>query len=828
MRVEFSRSDLGRRALLAGAAVFAFSAPVQAADGEAGWAGLGLAALVALSGGLFLGLLGALRAKRTLEDRVRSLERRAKVSEALLDVAPTAWLVWPVNGATERASPNLAALVGLSSGAAAGLGGVLSRLTAEDASALNAAVEGLRARGERFELSLMAADGKRAYAAEGLRVVGMDAVWLRSTSEVSAARAELSQLRDRFARVLDALPIPVWLRDSNLVVATANREFARAVDAPNVVAAAGVELLPGAAGRAMAAQARTDGRAQTTRTHAVVAGSRRLLGVTEQGLDDAGGVIGFALDYTDVEEAEAERDRHIAAHREVLERLALPIVVYGADMRVRFFNRAYLHAWQFEESWLEAGPTVTEVIDRLRERRLIPEAADFPAYKREKIRQFTSLLEPVEEFLHLPDGRAIRLTTAPHPLGGLIHTFEDLTDRLALERSYNTLIAVQRETLDNLYEGIAVFGGDGRLKLWNPAFARMWGLGADALAGEPHVTELMARTVRFFRGENGAAADREDLLDAVLDRTPVNRRLERADGTVLDYAKVPLPDGATLLSFIDVTDRLRVETALRERTEALEAADRLKSEFIANVSYELRTPLNAIVGFAEILNNQYFGALNDRQGEYVRGIIQASNRLLALINDILDLAMIEAGRMTLETDQVDVHAMMVSVFNLSRDWARKQNQRIEFDCPGDIGQIVADERRLKQALFNLISNAVKFTPAGGRLRVSARREGESLAFTVTDTGIGIPPEQHGEVFEKFARGKDGSGRYQGVGLGLALVRHIVELHGGSVAITSTPNEGTEVTCRVPVAGAAEQPARAVPTLAASADGPAATGLARTA
>jgi signal transduction histidine kinase len=579
----------------------------------------------------------------------------------------------------------------------------------------------------------------------------------------------------------------------------------------------------------MAGRAVAQGKAQTTRTHAVVAGARRWLEVSERSLDDLGGVIGYALDYTDVEEAEAERDRHIAAHREVLERLVLPIVVYGPDMRVRFFNRAYVHAWQFEEAWLEAGPTITEVIDRLRERRLIPEAADFLAYKREKIRQFTSLLEPEEEFLHLPDGRAIRLTTAPHPLGGLILTFEDLTDRLVLERSYNTLIAVQRETLDNLYEGIAVFGGDGRLKLSNPAFARMWDLDMDALAGEPHITQIMARTTHLFRGKNGTTGDREDLLNAILDRTPANRRLDRTDGTVLDYAKVPLPDGATLMSFIDVSDRLRVETALRERTEALEAADRLKSEFIANVSYELRTPLNAIVGFAEILNNQYFGALNDRQGEYVRGIIQASNRLLALINDILDLAMIEAGRMTLETDHVDVHAMMVSVFNLSRDWARKQNQRIEFDCPGDIGQIVADERRLKQALFNLISNAVKFTPAGGHLRVSARRSDDAIAFTVADTGIGIPPEQHGNVFEKFARGKDGSGRFQGVGLGLALVRHIVELHGGTVDIASIPNQGTEVTCRIPAAGtvrgasAEQSPAVLMGGLAPERDG---AGLAR--
>jgi signal transduction histidine kinase len=551
-------------------------------------------------------------------------------------------------------------------------------------------------------------------------------------------------------------------------------------------------------GQALAERARALREPQKTRSHAVVTGSRRLLEVSEQPLNDIGEIIGYALDYTDVEEAQAERARHIAAHREVLERLATPIVIFGADTRVKFYNQAYAAMRRFDEAWLATEPTFLEVIEALRERRMLPEQVDYPAFKRERLKIFTSLIEPLEDFQHLPDGRTIRTIIAPHPLGGILQTFEDLTDRLALERSYNTLIAVQRETLDNLYEGVAVFGSDGRLKLSNPAFARIWQLDPEFLSGEPHLWEIIRRAEHLITIRSDPERAREKLMNQATDRLPSAGRMERPDGTVVDYAKVPLPDGATHWSFIDATDRSQVERALRERAEALEAADRLKSEFIANVSYELRTPLNAIVGFAEILNNQYFGNLNARQSEYVRGVIQASNRLLSLINDILDLAMIEAGRMTLDRDRVDVHGLMVSVFTLARDWARKQDLTIEFDCSGTIGSLLVDERRIKQALFNLISNSVKFTPAGGRITVSARREDDEVLFTVADTGIGIPHEQQDRVFQKFSRGRDDTGRFAGVGLGLALVRHIIELHGGRVTIDSIQNQGTRVTCIIPV------------------------------
>ncbi len=418
---------------------------------------------------------------------------------------------------------------------------------------------------------------------------------------------------------------------------------------------------------------------------------------------------------------------------------------------------------------------------------------------------FTSLIEGQEELLHLPDERTLRLVVSTHPFGGLTFVYEDVTDKLALERSYNTLIEVQRETLDNLYEAIAVYGSDGRLKLSNPAYSRIWRLSPADLQGEPHFSDIVEKTRAFF--DDGS--DWPELKSRIIARVtgPVlsNQPLERRDGSTLQAASVPLPDGNVLLSYLDVTDSTRVQRALRERNEALETAGRLKSEFIANVSYELRTPLNAIIGFAEILTNQYFGELNPRQLDYSRGILDSSHRLLSLINDILDLATIEAGYMMLETEHIDIHSLMASVLALTRERARKQNISLEFDCPHDLGTLSADERRLKQALFNLISNAIKFTPAGGTIRLAARRDNGGVTLTVADNGVGIPSEDQARVFEKFERGNP-QARQSGAGLGLSLVKSFIELHGGRVEIVSETNKGTTITLFLPADPTADESA----------------------
>jgi signal transduction histidine kinase len=325
------------------------------------------------------------------------------------------------------------------------------------------------------------------------------------------------------------------------------------------------------------------------------------------------------------------------------------------------------------------------------------------------------------------------------------------------------------------------------------------------LAGEPHVRALVEYARGYF--DNSDVRWSEHLEARVARATePEARsgRRERTDGSMIDWAQLPLPDGASLFTFLDVTDSIRVERALLERNEALETADRLKSEFVANISYELRTPLNAIVGFAEILENQFFGPLNERQIEYSHGIVEASQRLTALINDILDLATIEAGYMRLDVAPVDIRALLDNLQTVSHERAYNRNISLKVDCPEDIGSLMGDGRRLRQALYNLLSNAFKFTPEGGTVTVSARRDEAEMALVVADTGAGMRTEDLARVFGKFERGT-GQGRQNGAGLGLSLVKSLIELHGGWVELDSALKEGTRVTCHIPLEQPIQQP-----------------------
>src|SRR5262249_15162820 len=199
--------------------------------------------------------------------------------------------------------------------------------------------------------------------------------------------------------------------------------------------------------------------------------------------------------------------------------------IYGPDTRVKFFNSAFARLWRLDSRWLGTEPTMAEVLEILRENRRLPETGDFPTYKKEQNRRLMSVIEPYEEVLHLPDGLTVRMLAVPHPFGGILSTYEDVTDRLALERSYNTLIAVQRETLDNLYEGVAVFGGDGRLKLWNPAYARVWNLSPTVLAGDPHVSTIVDLVRSLFAPSHDWAKLRARLITRVAEPEEKTGRL---------------------------------------------------------------------------------------------------------------------------------------------------------------------------------------------------------------------------------------------------------------------------------------------------------------
>ena len=695
-------------------------------------------------------------------------QRAARRACALLDTVPLTRFCWRAGGEPAGERPDVTSYREF-----------LTRLTSAAAAQLEAARLGLESKGTAFSARFAARSGG-VYAIEGRRAVtGDTALWV-SDASASAMAQRLHQEVTELRQMLDALPVPVWRRTSDLALQDCNTAYARALDTTRELAIA--------EGRELAA-----GIKPGERHHVVIRGSRRLVEITEVATGTEG-KVGFAIDRTDLESAEAEMWRHVNAHAAVLEGIRASVAIYGPDTRLKFFNSAFASIWGVAEDWLASQPSFDEVVERLRELRRLPETADFRAFKCEQLRMFTSVIKPQQELMHLPDGRTLLLSLSPHPFGGLTFVYEDVTDRLALERSCNTLTQVRRATLDHLFEGIAVYGSDGRLKLCNPSYLALWGLSEGDIADEPHIGAIVEKTRNLLDDGGDWTGKKERIITRVTAHVPASGPLYRTDGSMLQEAAVPLPDGNVLLTYLDVTDTARVERALRERNEALETAGRLKSEFIANVSHELRTPLNAVIGFADILNNQYFGDLNARQIEYSRGILVSAHQLMKLINDILDLATIEAGYMVLEARQVEVFETLQAVLSLTRERACSRNLSLELQCPTDLGMIEADERRLKQALFNLVSNAIKFTVPGGVVTLRAERRDSELLLIVADTGIGTPLSDQDRILDQLEPGT----RQSGAGLGLSLVKRLIELHGGSIAVESSPGRGTRIVCRLPI------------------------------
>jgi signal transduction histidine kinase len=245
-------------------------------------------------------------------------------------------------------------------------------------------------------------------------------------------------------------------------------------------------------------------------------------------------------------------------------------------------------------------------------------------------------------------------------------------------------------------------------------------------------------------------------------------------------------------------ENVRLFEEIQEKSRQLEIANRHKSEFLAGMSHELRTPLNAIIGFSEVLAEQMFGEVNEKQAEYLNDIHSSGTHLLSLINDILDLSKIEAGKMDLELARFDLGAALENSMTLIRERATRNSVNLALECAGPVGEWVADERKFKQIMLNLLSNAVKFTPHGGKVTVRAERFDKSVQIAVSDTGIGIKPEDQQLVFEEFRQASgDHLKKSEGTGLGLALTRRFVELHGGSIKLQSEVGKGSTFTFTLP-------------------------------
>jgi signal transduction histidine kinase len=763
--------------------------------------GVALIAVLAVTGAFILTRrmlrrLGGSSARR----RIADLEARLNEAETAIAAEAHVLVIW--RGKTALPDRVLGSMHGAATlpETPEALIDFASWLDRDSASALTDCLHQLRQDATPFNIAiktladeLLEADGRTAGGLATLRFRPL-AGERRNIAALAHEAHRLGKQVERLSAVLDAAPLPVWLRGAEGKLLWVNQSYAAAVDGsdPDAVVAQGTEI----AGRAaMDCTAASSATSCLGRIHAVVSGSMRTLDVFE--VPVSGGSAGFAIDMTVLEKAEKELDRHIKAHTSTLNKLDTAIAIFGPDQRLKFHNAAYAELWPLDPEWLDSQPPDAEILDRLRNQRCIPEQANYREWRARQLTAYTTI-EPREDWWHLPDGRTLHVVCEQHPFGGVTYLYENVTDELALESRYNELIGVQRETLDNLEEGIALLGSDGRLKLYNPAFARFWQLDPEVLDTQPHIEELAQHGGQLATDSGSWDEVRYSVTRLDAERKPVTGKID-VSNHVLQFVAVPLPDGNTLLTFADISDSARMERALRDRADALEAADRLKNMFLSNVSYEIRTPLTSILGFAEGLQIGLAGPLTAKQQDYVRDIRRSSTDLKTIIDAIIDLTAIDAGALELRLEHVEVTALLEAVAEKLASQIDDRDLTLNIEVGADVSSFVADTKRVEQILSNLLSNAIGFSDRGATIRMGAKKTRGQLQLWVSDQGRGIEPEFQKQAFDRF-QSRPVPGGHRGPGLGLAIVKSFVELHEGQVSLLSKINQGTTVLCSFPLDG----------------------------
>ncbi len=689
-------------------------------------------------------------------------------------------------------------------------------LTADDAAALARDVSTSQKTGKSFSRTVRARGSSRillirgAPAGSGLAAQGAAILWIFDATDSQSEIGRLTQEADRLSRafqtlssLIEAAPIPMWHRGPDLRLSLVNSAYVRAVEATDAAAviAAGLELVDtsgSASPMATAANAREKGETVERIVPATINGERRALKIVDVPLGDAG-IAGYAIDVEEIERARAAFRRFADTQRDTLDRLSAGVAQFGADKSLVFCNVPFNQLFALKPEWIAERPEFDRLLDRMREAGRIPETRDFPAWKAEKRQWFTSAGGAVEDNWLIPGGQHLRLVAQPLPDGGLLLIFEDRTEQAQLASARDTLLRVRTATFDNLFEAVGVFESDGRLHLWNNRFREVWGFEEEFLAGHPHVDALAEAAAPSLSTPSRAALIRELVRSATVDRKQRSGRVSLKDGRHFEFAAVPLPDGNALFIMLDITDSRKIERTLRGRASALEEADKIKTAFVANMSYELRTPLTSISGFAEMLANGFAGKLEPQAQDYVAAILESTDRLGRLVDNVLDLTQGAAGALPLERKRVDLAEIARSSATGVGGLVQAKAIKFVSDISETVGIVKGDGKKLKQAIDHLLKNAITYTQDGGRVLLHASGDNQKALIVVSDDGPGMDDAQCATALDRFSRINDLGSRDDdaSVGLGLPLAQQFVEAHGGTLTLLSEPGQGTAVQIELP-------------------------------
>ena len=770
--------------------------------------------LAAWTVGAAWAILSARQRQKRAEAQLRSARRLSRMVEE----SPALPLLVRTDGRIE-ASPRLAQWLGLDAVPQflSELDGQHRGLPADKLAELTEAVRRTQKTAAPFRMAVTPYRSSRSLALRGhladpqVSPGGAALVWVFDYSD---SESELNRLRDEAARargdfhalvsLIEAAPMPMWFRRPDGELQLVNHAYVAAVGAESAeaVVARGIELIEavdGVAPAQVARQAAEKGSPIERIVSTTIEGQRRTLRVSDLPLGEDG-VAGYAIDIEDLEEMSRSFRAFREAQRALLDQLSAGVAQFDARRRLTFANQPFQRLFKLPARVLQDPPAFERLLDAMRDSGRVPEARDFPAWRREKAGWFASG-DTQEEAWSLPDGTHLRIVAQPVPDGGLLLIVEDRTEQLRLSAVRDTLLRTRTATFDSLFESVAVFAPDGRMQLWNRRFAADWGLENEFLDTHPHVEALLRKIAPRLKRPTEAETVGNVVRAATLDRTQKGGRIALADGRVLEFAGVPLPDGNGLLAVLDITDSQKAEDALRESNAALMEADAIKTRFLANMSYQLRTPLTSIGGFAELLEAGVGGDLNESGREYIAAIGESVAQLGEHIDSLLDLSQSEAGLLPLKREEIDPMPFLKAVVEERAERLRKAGLSLDLQASGLMRPFIGDRRRLARAVGHLVDNAITASPRGGRILVQAsrRRAGDTdrLVIVVQDSGVGMDSRSLARALDGMKVSADGKSVDRRQGLGLPLARQLVEAHGGSLTLTSEPGRGTSASIELP-------------------------------
>ena len=613
------------------------------------------------------------------------------------------------------------------------------------------------------------------------------------THQKSASKIDASELD----KILDFLPVYIWQKNRNLQVTYCNEAYAKALEASkDYVIANNVKLISASRRGVYVDQSLYSTKPKKNTEHVVINGSRRLLSIEETPFTKDGKSTGVAIDITDKEEIETNFRNYQKHTEEVFNNISVPVAIFDANTILVFANQAIIRMFSVAEVDIYKNYKFADIMNYLLTRGSIIASEDILKYKAKAKELFQEVIEPHCTTIHLTNGNVLSVTITPNHSGGLVFVFEDITDKVQLERKVNSVSSIYRKTLDAFSEGAIILESDSKIKIANKVALDLW----RREKIEAYIGDFFQNSSQLLTADSKIQLMDTSLLAMISERVAFSKQLQFLSGETIRCEYMPLPDGLGIMRFVNISDTVNLTKTIEEKKVITEQIDRLKSNLISNISHEMHASIQTIAGFADILCNKYFGELSGQQMEYCYGISNAIKNLSDTIDAVIELANMEAGQMKLSYADARLLKIIQTAISLVNDVAKKQNISISTNFEDPEFDVYLDEKSITKALFYLINHSMQELSSGNKINilVTINNDQGDFEIAIKDDGTLLPADELENIQQGLADNSKYNYLEHSLDFGLALANNIVKLHKGALDVQSDEASGNVVICKLPI------------------------------